>query len=51
MTDAELIRKLLELAGDQDIPEDYRNIAVAGLNRIEALRSRLSKYEHPEPMA
>lgn len=51
MKDSELIRKLLELAGDQDIPEEYRDIALAGLNRIEALRSKLSQYEQPDPDA
>lgn len=51
MTDAELIRELLGIAGDEEIPERYREIALAALNRIEALRSKLSKYEQPEPEA
>lgn len=45
MTDAELIRKLLELAGCSSIAEGDRETILAGLNRIEALRSRLSQYE------
>lgn len=48
MTDAELIRKLLELAGCSSIAEVDRETILSGLNRIEALRSKLSQYEAVE---
>lgn len=51
MTDQQLIPDLLTIAGDEEMPQGYRDIALAAANRIEALRSRLSKYEHPEPQA
>lgn len=44
MSDQELIRVLLAIAGDEDLPEEYRGAVLAGLNRIEALRSRLSQF-------